>query len=69
MLDEVGNGVDRHDDYVEFVRAGAPAAGAYRCSGCGYGVTVRASLPSCPMCGGTTWEQAASAQFASPRLQ
>ena len=69
MLGELDNGVDRHGDYVEFVRAGAAAAGAYRCSGCGYGVTVRASLPRCPMCAGTTWERAASAQFVSPRLQ
>ena len=37
--------------------AGAEAAGAFRCAGCGYGVTVTARLPACPMCAGTTWQR------------
>jgi rubredoxin len=43
-------------DYVHFVPAGTSAAGAYHCSDCGYGITVHAELPRCPMCSGTTWE-------------
>ena len=44
------------DEVVEFFAAGAKATGQYRCSGCGYGVTVRSELPVCPMCSGETWE-------------
>jgi rubrerythrin len=44
-------------EYVEFVTTGAPAMGAFRCSACGYGVTVQSTLPQCPMCNGTTWER------------
>ena len=30
----------------------------YRCTGCGYGVTVYSRLPRCPMCGAEdAWEQ------------
>jgi rubredoxin len=43
-------------DFVEFAMTGAPAKGAFHCAGCGYGVTVQAVLPRCPMCSGTTWE-------------
>jgi rubrerythrin len=74
MLDERrktgSSGPDADGEYIEFVRTGAPAAGAYHCSGCGYGVTVHAKLPQCPMCGGTTWEQAAWSPFSrAGRLQ
>jgi rubrerythrin len=31
----------------------------YRCAGCGYGAVLRSARPSCPMCGGTTWESPA----------
>lgn len=59
MLDEARR-LDAGDDgYVEFVTTGSGANGAYHCSGCGYGVTVQATLPRCPMCSGTTWEPAA----------
>ena len=68
MLDEVRKGVEQHGDYVDFFAADAPATGAFRCSGCGYGVTVKTSLPHCPMCGGTTWERAASRPRITPRL-
>jgi hypothetical protein len=59
------------DECVEFLTAGTTAVGEYHCSGCGYGVTVHAPLPACPMCAGTTWEQAAWSPFkrAAPALQ
>jgi hypothetical protein len=37
-------------------RAGADAAGEFRCVECGYGVIVRTVLPACPMCRGVVWE-------------
>lgn len=43
--------------------AGARAAGEYRCAECGYGVTVRAVLPECPMCRGREWEEAATSSY------
>jgi hypothetical protein len=58
MLDEARKLGPGDGDFVEFVSTGAPGAGAFRCSSCGYGVTVQAALPQCPMCGGTTWERA-----------
>jgi rubredoxin len=69
MLD--GTRETAHDggDYVEFVAAGAAARGEFHCSNCGYGVTVHATLPRCPMCAGTTWEQAAWSPFTRARLQ
>ena len=36
--------------------AGSPGAGQYRCATCGYGITVRAPLPVCPMCASRSWE-------------
>lgn len=59
MLDEARNRRLPDGDYVEFARTGTHTTGEYRCSGCGYGVTVHSSLPRCPMCSGTTWEPAA----------
>ena len=57
-------------DYVDFVRAGTQAAGAYHCSECGYGITVHAELPKCPMCAGTMWELHDWSPFTQPsRLQ
>jgi hypothetical protein len=43
-------------DYVVFRAAGDQAFGEYRCAECGYGVTIRSTLPFCPMCGGGSWE-------------
>jgi hypothetical protein len=45
------------DGYVAFLAAGDQVEGDFRCSECGYGVSVRRGLPVCPMCGGKTWEQ------------
>jgi lipopolysaccharide biosynthesis regulator YciM len=57
-------------EYVDFVTAGTQAAGAYHCSECGYGITVHAELPKCPMCAGTTWELHDWSPFTQPsRLQ
>jgi len=44
------------DAFGLVLRAGEPAVGEFRCSGCRYGVSVHRSLPQCPMCGGTAWE-------------
>lgn len=43
-------------DDVDFRAAGDQALGEYRCAECGYGVTIRSTLPFCPMCGGGSWE-------------
>lgn len=46
-----------------FLAAGTEADGEYYCADCGYGVAVRRTLPTCPMCGGETWEPPASSPF------
>ena len=64
MLDE-GRRLDSNEgEYIEFAIAGTSVAGEFRCSGCGYGVTVQTALPHCPMCAGTTWEAAALGPFS-----
>lgn len=50
-------------DFVEFRETGESVKGAYRCTGCGYGVAVTSALPPCPMCGGAVWEESASSPF------
>jgi rubrerythrin len=57
------------DEVVPFATAGDEAAGAYHCSGCGYGVTVSTRLPVCPMCGGDVWEPAPWSPFLRAALQ
>jgi rubrerythrin len=55
----VGTRLRREDDgFVTFFAAGDPATGEFRCSDCGYGVSIQRVLPVCPMCGGTAWEHA-----------
>jgi rubrerythrin len=59
VSEEAGGGTDlgrREDGFVPFLAAGEPAAGEFRCSECGYGVSVYRALPICPMCGGAAWE-------------
>jgi rubrerythrin len=70
MLDEGASTKLQDGDYVEFLDTGATAVGEYHCSSCGYGVTVHATLPQCPMCAGTTWEPSAWSPFkrAAARL-
>jgi hypothetical protein len=48
---------------VEFWQTGTSAKGEFSCSDCGYGVIVSKELPLCPMCGGSSWEQALWAPF------
>jgi rubrerythrin len=48
------------DGLVTFLGAGEQAAGEFRCSECGYGVSVHRALPRCPMCGGISWEESPS---------
>jgi hypothetical protein len=52
-------------EFVEFLRAGEVATGAFECVGCRYGAVVRKELPSCPMCRGTLWERSAWAPFGT----
>lgn len=56
-------------DYVQFHAAGTSVSGAYVCAACGYGVTLSSSLPICPMCSGTSWEQAAWSPFGRARAR
>jgi rubredoxin len=49
--------VDAAVDYIRFWAAGESAKGDFRCSECSYGVTVHTTLPVCPMCAGSSWEQ------------
>jgi rubrerythrin len=44
------------EDYVDFFVTGDVAVGEFRCSECGYGISINRPLPLCPMCGGRTWE-------------
>ena len=67
MLDEARRGEVEEGDYTEFLHAGTAVTGEFRCSGCGYGVTVQSALPLCPMCPGTTWEPAAWSPFTPDR--
>ena len=70
MLDEARRRNLGEGDYIEFLHAGTSAAGEFRCSSCGYGVTVQAALPLCPMCAGKTWESATWSPFTREgRLQ
>lgn len=67
MLDEARTTAVTEGDDVEFAAAGTAARGEYHCSTCGYGVTVHARLPCCPMCGGTQWEPVDWSPFTRAR--
>jgi rubrerythrin len=64
MMQEGGSPRSVEDDFVEFHSAGEPVKGEFHCSECGYGVTIVRSLPLCPMCGGTSWEQTTWSPFS-----
>ncbi len=49
--------VEVEDESRAELVTGAKAKGEFRCSDCGYGVTVYRELPPCPMCGSDVWEQ------------
>jgi hypothetical protein len=53
--------------FVSFWQAGTTIKGEFHCAECSYGVIVTRELPTCPMCGGTAWEQAAWSPFARSR--
>lgn len=63
---EIGRPTDKvtTDGFVEFLSSGDRATGEYHCSDCGYGVTIFAVLPLCPMCGGAAWEQSSWSPFS-----
>jgi Zn finger protein HypA/HybF involved in hydrogenase expression len=51
------------------LRAGQAARGDFRCTDCGYGVTVRRALPVCPMCRGEDWDAWPTARSSAPPLR
>jgi rubrerythrin len=57
MIDVTRQDAPEQGDAVDFHAAGDRTKGEFRCSGCGYGVAIVATLPNCPMCGGDTWER------------
>jgi rubrerythrin len=57
MMQQTGASRAGTEDYVAFWSTGDVAKGEFHCSECGYGVTIARELPTCPMCGGTSWEQ------------
>ena len=64
MMRETGTSRSVIDEYVEFRATGETVKGEFHCSQCGYGVAIVRSLPVCPMCGGSTWEQSAWSPFS-----
>ena len=56
-------------EHGRFWTAGASAKGEFHCAECSYGVIVTRELPTCPMCGGTAWEQATWSPFARSRAR
>jgi rubrerythrin len=67
MIDATRRDAPDEGEAVEFYAAGDRAIGEFRCSGCGYGVMIGATLPHCPMCGGQAWERGLWAPFARTR--
>lgn len=59
MIEEQSTEASAGADFVVFWVSGDSAKGEFHCADCGYGVAVYRELPVCPMCGGTSWEQAA----------
>ena len=57
MIDVTRRDALEQRDAVDFYVAGQRANGEFRCSGCGYGVAIVATLPNCPMCSGDAWER------------
>jgi rubrerythrin len=51
-----------------FFSAGTVASGEYQCAECGYGITVRRTLPECPMCRGVQWEEPSTSPYGRSSL-
>lgn len=51
--------------FAEFVAAGTPVSGDFRCAECGYGAVVHRTLPHCPMCSGAVWQSLGRSRRAS----
>ncbi|TML49130.1 MAG: hypothetical protein E6F93_05285 [Actinobacteria bacterium] len=43
-------------DEIQLAAAGDHAKGEFRCTDCGYAITVCRELPPCAMCGCETWQ-------------
>lgn len=56
-----------HVQFVPFWHAGTSVKGEFHCAECSYGIVVMHELPTCPMCGGTAWEQASWSPFRRSR--
>lgn len=69
MLEQSTAGeVVQEDEYTHFWVEGEPAKGEFHCAECGYGVIVHSTLPVCPMCSATSWEQSAWSPFGRARV-
>ena len=55
------------DGIPDFLVAGDPALGDFRCAECGYGISVRRTLPECPMCRGSQWEEPGTSPYGRVR--
>jgi hypothetical protein len=49
--------------FVSFWEAGSNVKGEFHCAECSYGVIVSRELPTCPMCGGSIWEESSWSPF------
>jgi rubrerythrin len=63
MIEATRRDAPEPGDAVDFFAAGDQAKGEFRCSVCGYGVAIVATLPNCPMCGGEAWERGPGRTF------
>lgn len=68
MLDEAQGRAELDVDRVEFFDVGDGVGGTFHCADCGYGITVQARLPRCPMCDGPSWERGPGALGVLSRL-
>jgi hypothetical protein len=56
VLEDVWVGDVAGDGSVQLHATDDVAEGSFRCAECGYGVSIAAALPPCPMCAGRVWE-------------
>jgi hypothetical protein len=67
QLETRGAALEPSADAVLFL-TGTEASGDFHCAACGYGITVRALLPQCPMCRGIEWQESSATTSARRRL-